>query len=170
MNKTGLSSIFRRSAVAVALLSAAVNASALTTSATFQVTANVAAQCSVTAADLAFGTVNPLGGNVDQTSTINVRCTRNTAFTVGLNAGTVTGTTIADRLMANGTAVMRYQLYSDSTRATVWGNSSGSWIAGAGQGMGTPVPLTIYGRVPSGQTNLAVGNYAEPTITVTITY
>jgi len=30
--------------------------------------------------------------------------------------------------------------------------------------------LTIYGRVPSGQTNLAVGSYAEPTITVTVTY
>lgn len=170
MNKTGLSRIFRRTLLALALVSSATTASALTTTTTFQVTASVSAQCSVTATDLAFGAVNPLGGAVDQTSTINVLCTKNTAFTVGLNAGTVSGTTIADRLMANGAAVMRYQLYSNSTRTTVWGNSAGTWMSGAGQGMGTSQPLTVYGRVPSGQTNLAVGNYAEPTITVTVTY
>jgi Spore Coat Protein U domain. len=30
--------------------------------------------------------------------------------------------------------------------------------------------LTVYGRVPTGQTGLAVGSYLEPTITVTVTY
>ena len=45
-----------------------------------------------------------------------------------------------------------------------------SWVAGTGAGLGSPQVLTVYGRVPSGQTNLAVGNYSEPTITVTVTY
>jgi spore coat protein U-like protein len=36
--------------------------------------------------------------------------------------------------------------------------------------LGQPQVLTVYGRVPSGQTNLAVGSYQESQITVTVTY
>ena len=38
---------------------------AATATATFQVTANVQTQCTVSAVDLGFGTVDPLGANVD---------------------------------------------------------------------------------------------------------
>jgi len=145
---------------------------AATATATFQVTANVATQCTVTAADLAFGTVDPLGGNVDQTTTVTVRCTKNTAYTVGLNAGTTAGATLAQRLMANGSDTMNYNLYTDAARTTVWGNSAAAptWVSGTGAGMGTPQALTVYGRVPSGQTNLAVGSFVETAVTVTVTY
>ena len=155
----------------MAVMAASVNtASAGTVTTTFQVTANVVAQCSITAADLAFGAVNPVGGNVDQTTTLTVKCTKDSSYTVGLNGGTTTGSTIASRLMANGANTMQYQLYSDSARSAIWGNTSGSWVSGTGLGMGTGQALVVYGRVPSGQTNLAVGSYAEPTITVTVTY
>jgi spore coat protein U-like protein len=147
-------------------------ADAATATATFQVTANVATQCTVSAADLGFGTVDPLGGNVDQTTTVTVRCTKNTAYTVGLNAGTTAGATLAQRLMANGGDTMNYNLYTDAGRTAVWGNSAAAptWVAGTGAGMGTPQVLTVYGRVPSGQTNLAVGSFVETAITVTVTY
>src|SRR5579872_5504636 len=100
MNKSVQNNTLAATLIAVALAGAAVAASASTVTTTFQVTATVAAQCSVTAADLAFGAVNPLGGNVDQTTNLTVKCTKNSSYTVGLNAGTTSGSTIANRLMA----------------------------------------------------------------------
>ena len=170
MKKTLISTYSCQFAGIAAMVACVTTASASTVSTTFQVTASVVAQCSITAADLAFGAVNPLGGNVDQTTTLTVKCTKDSSYTVGLNAGTTVGSTIASRLMANGANTMQYQLYSDSGRSAIWGNASGSWVSGTGAGMGTGQALVVYGRVPSGQTNLAVGSYAEPTITVTVTY
>ena len=162
----------RRALLAAGLAAGSHGAFAATATATFQITANVATQCTVTAADLAFGAVDPLGGNVDQTTTVTVRCTKNTSYTVGLNAGTTAGATLAQRLMANGSDTMNYNLYTDAARTTVWGNSAAAptWVSGTGAGMGTPQALTVYGRVPSGQTNLAVGSFVETAITVTVTY
>jgi spore coat protein U-like protein len=162
----------QRALLAAGLMAAAAGVFAAATTATFQVTANVNAQCNVTTADLAFGAVDPLGGNVDQTTTVTVKCTKNSPYTVGLNAGTTTGATIAQRLMANGADTMQYNLYTDAARTTIWGNSAvaPTWVSGTGAGLGTAQVLTVYGRVPTGQTNLAVGSYTEPTITVTVTY
>src|ERR1700736_1938367 len=159
-------------ALLAAGLIAATSAFAATTTTTFQVTANVAAQCNVSAANLAFGVVDPLGGHVDQSTTVTVKCTKNSAYTVGLNAGATAGATIAQRLMANGADTMQYNLYTDAARSTVWGNSAAApaWVAGTGAGLGTAQVLTVYGRVPSGQTNLAVGSYTETAVTVTVTY
>lgn len=162
----------QRALLAAGLMAATTAGFAATVNTTFQVTASVAAQCKVTANDLAFGPVDPLGANVDINTTITVNCTKNSGYTVGLDAGTTTGTSIGTRLMANGANTMQYNLYTDVGRASVWGNSAGSWVSGTGLGLGVAQAqtLTVYGRVPAGQTALAVGNYTEPTITVTVTY
>jgi spore coat protein U-like protein len=154
---------------AAALLAQPAGAASSTT--TFQVTANVAAACTVTASNLDFGTVNPLGGAVDQSAPLTVACTSTTAYTVGLSAGTTTGSTLTQRLMASGASFINYNLYTDAARGNVWGNSaaSPSWVSGTGSGLGTPQTLTVYGRIPS-QPNLAAGSYLEPTISVTVTY
>src|SRR4051812_49391886 len=154
MHESSISASFTKTAIAAALALGAAASHAATVTATFQVTASVAAQCSVSATDLAFGAVDPIGGNVDNSTTVTVKCTKNSSYTVGLNAGATAGSTIANRLMANGANTMRYQLYSDALRSVVWGNASGSWVSGTGAGMGTAQPLTVYARVPSGQTNL----------------
>ena len=143
-----------------------------TTTTTFNANASVAAQCNVSAANLSFGTVNPVSSQVDATTALTVNCTKNTPYTVGLDAGTTTGATIAQRKMANGADIMNYNLYTNIARTTIWGNSAiaPSWVSGTGGGLGVAQTLTVYGRVASGQTNLAVGNYQENTITVTVTY
>jgi spore coat protein U-like protein len=162
----------KRALLAAGLAASLPGALAATATTTFQVTASVATQCTVTAVDLLFGPVNPLGADVDQTTSVTVRCTKNTPYTVGLNAGATTGATIAQRLMANGVDTMNYNLFTDAARTTIWGNSAvaPTWVSGTGAGLGTAQVLTVYGRVPTGQTNLAVGSYSEPTITVTVTY
>jgi spore coat protein U-like protein len=141
-----------------------------TTTTTFNTNASVAAQCNVSAANLSFGAIDPLNSQVDRTTTLTMNCTKNSPYTVGLDAGVTAGATIAQRLMANGANTMQYNLYTDAARTTIWGNTVGSWVSASGAGLGIAQTLTVYGRVASGQTNLAVGNYQENTITVTVTY
>jgi spore coat protein U-like protein len=161
----------QRALIAAGLIAATTGAFASSTVTTsFQVQANVNAQCSITAVNLTFPAVDPLSSQTDGATTVSVKCTKNSAYTVGLNAGTTTGSTIAQRLMANGADTMDYNLYTDAGRASVWGNSAGSWVSGTGAGMGTAQVLNVYGRVAAGQTNLAVGTFTEPTVTVTVTY
>ena len=162
---------FRLRSVAVFLLAALVLpvafAPAATKTAKFNVTATVQSDCTVTATNLAFGSVGILQANVDATSTISITCTPNTAYQLGLNEGTAAGSTVDARLMANGTATMQFQLFSDSQRTQIWGNTDGTNTVG-GSGTGQASNYTVYGRIPP-QTAPAVGNYATE-ITATITY
>ena len=93
-----------------------------------------------------------------------MKCTKNSPYTVGLNAGTTTGATIAQRLMANGADTMNYNLYTDAARSTIWGNSAvaPTWVSGTGAGMGTAQVLTVYGRLRADQP--AVGAMKPPSL------
>jgi spore coat protein U-like protein len=139
---------------------------------TFNTTSSVAAKCTVSAANLSFGAIDPLNSQVDATTALTVKCTKNSPYTVGLDAGVTTGATIAQRKMANGADIMNYNLYTNAARTTIWGNTAvaPSWVSGTGAGLAIAQTLTVYGRVASGQTNLAVGNFQENTVTVTVTY
>ena len=160
----------QRALLAAVLIAATTGALASSVNTSFQVQATVNAQCSISAVNLTFPTVDPLSSQTDGATTVTVKCTKNSPYTVGLNAGTTTGSTIAQRLMANGADLMDYNLYTDAARSSIWGNSAGSWVSGTGAGMGTAQVLNVYGRVAAGQTNLAVGTFTEPTVTVTVTY
>ena len=166
-------------AVAIAALSAAGSASAatLTPSDTFQVTASVANSCVVTAAnDIAFGAYDPAGANntaaLDGAGSVEVRCTRgsNAAITLdqGLHAasGSVCATPL--RQMSDGaTDRLRYDLYSDSSRATAWGCDATNDVEKSFTSL-APVTFTTYGRIPAGQDVLA-GSYTD-TVTVAVTF
>ena len=162
----------QRALLAAGLIAATTSASAAVVTTTFQVQASVNALCSVSAVNLTFPAVDPLSSQTDGATTVTVNCTKNSSYTVGLTAGTTVGATIAQRKMANGADIMNYNLYTDAARSIVWGNSAAAptWVSGTGAGMQTAQVLNVYGRVASGQTNLAVGTYTEPTITVTVTY
>ncbi|MDR0182334.1 Csu type fimbrial protein [Lysobacter arvi] len=141
---------------------------AATKSATFQVLATMVSDCTVISApNIDFGTIGVLSANVDMTSTLTVACTPGTAYTVSLDAGTGTGSTITDRRMVSGSNSLKYQLFRDSGRTQNWGNTPGTDTQG-GTGNGSNNAYTIYARIPA-QTSPAVGSYAS-TVTATITY
>ena len=77
--------------LAAGVLAAGVAQSATTTTTTFAVTATVQATCSAAATPLAFGAYTPGAGGLTGNSAINVKCTKNTPYTVALNAGTTPG-------------------------------------------------------------------------------
>jgi spore coat protein U-like protein len=122
---------------------------------------------------LAVPNYTPGGGAVLQTSTISVKCTKNTPYTVLLNGGQTTGGTVAQRLMASGANTLQYNLYTDNTYATVFGDGTGTskTATGTGAGVATANTLTVYGQLPDSATNQAAVPAAyTDTILVTVNY
>jgi spore coat protein U-like protein len=161
-------------AAAAAMITAAgAYAAPSTITTTFQVSATILKACTVSATALNFGNYTAGGGALNATSTVNVKCTNSTPFTVALNGGTTAGGTVAQRLLANGSNTLQYNLYTASTDATVFGDGTGTsaTMPGTGVGLLTAVPVTVYGQLPDNTTNQTAvpGTYTD-TITVTVTY
>jgi len=159
--------------LAAGVLTAGFAHAAGTATTTFAVTATVQSTCSVTATGLAFPNYTPGGGAVLQTSTVSVKCTKNTPYTVALNGGQTSGGTIAQRLMGSGANTLQYNLYNDNTYTTVLGDGSGTskTVTGTGSGVATPNTFTVYGQLPDSAANQAAvpASYTD-TITVTVNY
>ena len=135
---------------------------------TFRVSARVQAVCDINASDLAFGNYTAQSGTpLLGTTLLRATCTPNTSYNVGLNEGTSPGATINQRRMVAGANVLNYQLYSDASRSTIWGNTPGTDTV-TGVGTGTAQNHTVYGTVPAAQV-VPAAEYSD-TITVRIYY
>jgi spore coat protein U-like protein len=142
------------------------SAAAATATTTFAVTANVQATCLISATALTFGPYT--GALVNGTSTVSVTCTNGTTYNIGFNQGLGTGSTVTTRKMTGpGSAVLEYDLFSDSARSTNWGQTVGSDTI-AGTGNGSTSTLTVYGQVTSAQ-YVTPGAFTD-TVTATVTY
>ncbi|HET8750397.1 MAG TPA: spore coat U domain-containing protein [Sphingomicrobium sp.] len=128
------------------------------------------ASCSASTVGVNFGVYDSQSGVPDDsTGTVNISCSGEGFFlfpTVSL--GTGSSGTYASRRMRNGANNLQYNLYTDSARATVWGNGSGgsstqNVIIFFGSGS-----RTIYGRIPTGQ-SVNAGTYSD-TLVVTVEY
>lgn len=153
-------------AAACLALAAAGTAHAATASTTFNVTATVVDSCAVSASDLAFGTYDPASAT-DKTgaSTVSVRCSLGTPYTVSLNNGTyASGST---RRMAAGASRLTYQVYKDVAATQVFGSVADA-LGVSGIGTGVVIPSIIYGVIPKTQ-NVGSGSYTDQ-ITVTVDY
>lgn len=162
--------VFALSAMASLSASAATYSNG-TSTATFNVTLTLQANCGITANPLNFGTSGVLSTAINQQSTLSVTCTNTTPYNVGLDAGTVTGSTVANRLMA-GTATgntgttVAFELYQDAGHTTVWGNTQGTNTV-AGTGSGAAQTINVYGQVPVQATTPKPDTY-QTTITATV--
>lgn len=152
--------------LALCLTSTTAIAQANPATTTFGVSATVLKDCIVSAGALAFG--NYIGAVNNATSTVTVTCTNTTTYTVGLNPGLTTGATVTTRQMAITPPAggLAYALYTDSGHSNNWGNTSGSWVSGTGNGAAQN--LTVYGQIAAGL-YVTPGSYTD-TITVTVTY
>lgn len=137
--------------------------------------------CSVSANGVAFGAYDPLSGDDrDSTGSVTVECTRlplgslTVNYEVRLNAGNRGSFT--PRAMSAGADTLEYNLYTDPTRTTTWGDGSsgtvsqsGSLSWGLGGLYGTKTQsFTTYGRIFGAQF-VPAGTYSD-TITVTVLY
>jgi spore coat protein U-like protein len=145
-------------------------ANAATATGVMTVTATITSTCAVGASSLAFSSATSAAiaaGNVDAIGTISVNCTTGSPYTIGLDAGTGVGATIASRKMSAGAQLLSYTVYTSAARTTVWGDGTGAEKV-SGIGNGAAQSISAYGRIFAGQVVPAAA-YTD-TVNVTVTY
>jgi spore coat protein U-like protein len=116
---------------------------------------SLASSCAITTTGVSFGNYDPFSTQpLDSTGSINVHCDATTSFTVSLSPGQGTYST---RFMLSGAHTLTYNLYTDATYTTIWGDGSGATSQVSGT---SDAPLAIYGHVRAGQ-NAYVGTYGD---------
>jgi len=139
------------------------------------VSATVSASCIIDASSgVAFGAYDPIVTHktldLDVSGTIDTTCTNGSSATItlgqGLNAAGGSTAAAPIRQMKSGTDLLSYQLYSDSGHTTVWDDVTG---VAAPTGTGAAAPITVYGRVPQGQSTVPAGSYTD-TVLATVTF
>ena len=138
-----------------------------TKTATFRVEATIISDCTIGASGMNFNNVGTVTAVFNATSTLTITCTPMTSYTIGLDAGDVTGSVLTDRKMGNGAARLSFQLYRDAARTQVWGVTAPTDTIG-GTGSGAAQTVTVYGQIPV-QSTPAIGAYLN-NVTATITY
>jgi spore coat protein U-like protein len=164
---------------AVGLLCGVGMAGAASKTSSFAVTTTVVANCFINSASaMTFGSYTAGTGNVDQTSSIVLRCSNTTTYGIGLDAGTGVGSTLAQRKMTIGAGgannEVNYNLYTDAARTVLWANPVTAATAagnqgGTGTGLGNTATHTVYGRLTDDATSQAATPSALYTSTVTLT-
>ncbi|MDA8156762.1 MAG: spore coat U domain-containing protein [Actinomycetota bacterium] len=133
-----------------------------------------AARCTVSATGINFGSYNILSAApTDSTGQVNVSCNGNvTSAAISISASPTSGSFWPRdmRSSLSPSFMMAYNLYTDSTRSTVWGDGT----LGTQTVVIQPVTRkavyteTIYARIPARQ-DVYYGPYSD-TLTVTVNW
>jgi len=92
-----------------------------------------------------------------------------TTITIDLSKGSAPS--YFPRQMRKGAETMSYNLYLDAARVSGWGDGTGGTSRYGPMFpplLGSPVTVTVYGRIPASQ-NVSAGAYTD-TITATINF
>ncbi|MGQ4660662.1 spore coat protein U domain-containing protein [Lysobacter sp. F6437] len=160
--------MLKTSLLATALIAAGISsANAATKTANFGVQLVVQNSCTITAgegvADMDFGSVTGnIAANIDSSTDLTVNCNEGAEYSIALNDGA--NDSANQRRMTNGTQFVNYNLFSDETRTAAWGN--GTEVSRVGTN--ADETITVYGRVPAGQ-SVGAGTYND-TVTATIEF
>lgn len=134
--------------------------------ATFDASVLINPACTIGSTPLVFGTYTT-GTTHNAASNLSVNCTRNGPYSITLDGGSVNNNVSARRMrLGPGPSTINYQLYRNSTRTQVWGNTVATQYSGTGNGNTQSIP--VYGQVLS-QGIKPAGTYTD-TITATITF
>lgn len=157
-------------ATAATVAAAAAPAFADTATSTMAVGATVTNNCVVSTTPITLGNIDATSTAArDATGGISVTCTNGASWSAAADAGATAGATPGARQMVNGTNVLDYALYSDSTRTTLWGDGTAGTSAITDIGSGSAQAKVIYATVLPGQVAARAGVYSDQ-ISVTVTY
>lgn len=166
--------LFRAAVIAIVGGMFAANAYAGTATSSMTVDSTISANCTISTTAVNFGAYDPIVAHktaaLTGTGSVTTTCTSGASayITLGQGANAATGSTDAApvRQMASGTNRLSYQLYSESTRTTVWANTSTTGLADTGTGAAST--KTVYGSVSAAQ-NKPAGTYTD-TVVATVTF
>src|SRR5438132_1959512 len=159
------------SLITLSALAVTVPAFAGSASANLNISASVAANCTITTSPVAFGAYDPVVANaatdLTATGSVNVACTKGTAATIDLGNG---GSFAAgSRRMSSGSDFLNYALYKDAARTQVWGSGlAGGTTMAYNAATKASTAVSVYGTVPQAQ-DITVGAYAD-VVLATINY
>ena len=122
------------------------------------------ASCDVHTDGMNFGIVDTERDSL-ATGELTISCTEPTAFAVAISSDG-NGQRKMDGPLGG---TLRYQLYSDASRSTIWGDDNGDGHLIGGQSDGETInQLSVYGEIPS-QSPVAAGIYRDD-LTLTILF
>jgi spore coat protein U-like protein len=131
--------------------------------------ARAASGCTVTLS-INFGGYDVFaGGALTWSGNLSYSCTGNANGPIYIDLGAGTSGTYAQRQAASGASRLGYNVYTDPSFSTVWGDGNGGtgeYVSYATPGNNTVYLVPVYGRITPGQ-DVAVGTYAD-TLTATI--
>jgi spore coat protein U-like protein len=135
----------------------------------------MAFQCDVTASSISFGSYDIFSSTPkDTVGTVRVSCNipaqnpqAPLMVTVSLSPG-ISGNVAQRQMESAGGARLNYNLYSNSSFSSIWGDGGSFAAQTAFITKETPYTATIYGRMPAKQ-NVSVGSYSD-VITVTVNW
>ncbi|HSC46866.1 MAG TPA: spore coat U domain-containing protein [Gammaproteobacteria bacterium] len=144
---------------------------------TLSLTATVNTNCTVNSPTLTFNAIDPTAG-VDSTgnATLSVTCTKSTTLVdIKLGPG---GNQVPSgkRQLANGAVTIPYQLFTDNTFTTLWGDSTTVGIGNdvnsgfsAFTSAATPETFTVFGQILAADEDVAANTYTD-SVAVTVDF
>lgn len=123
-----------------------------------------AASCTLSTSGIAFGAYDPfVAQSLDSVANITVTCDEPASYSIALSTGSGT---YEQRVMTSGLHQLLYNLYTDATLSTVWGDGTGHSATLSNTQLAAI--HTVYGRIPARQ-DAYVGAYSD-TIVITLTF
>jgi spore coat protein U-like protein len=129
------------------------------------------AACTISATGVNFGNYDVFATAADDsTGTITYRCAAgDNHITITLSRGS-SGTFSPRRMTKAGGEQLAYNVFTDATRTTIWGDGTGgtSLYSVNNPPNNQDTVLTVYGRIPASQ-DVSVGSYSD-TLVATINF
>jgi spore coat protein U-like protein len=126
------------------------------------------AACTISTTAVNFGSYNVFSASPnDATGQITFRCSPPLPPLVTIQLDKGGASSFNPRQMRQGSEILNYNLYLDSTRSTIWGDGTGgSQAYTQSNPPASSQNANVYGRIPAGQ-DVSAGSYGA-TVTATI--
>ncbi len=144
--------------------------SAATATASMPVSATVNNNCTITTNPIAFGSYDPVAANasanLDAAGAVIIACTKGAVTTLGLDTGANAAS--STRRLASSGNFLAYEVYQDSSRSTVWGDSGAALFNSGTAPSKDARTFPVYGRITGGQ-DVPAGSYTD-TVVATVNF
>lgn len=161
-------------AAVVFILAFIVDAEAGSANQNVNVSANVNNNCKFSnPVTIDFGAYDPINVNLtaplDTTGSVDISCTKGATAAITIDQGQNYSSGRRFVGDVNTSSYLYYELYTDTGRSTVWDTSVGGTVSYVSTSK-APTSLTIYGRIPAGQSVDGTNYLYSDVVTVTATF